>query len=442
MDSIAVAPRQRKTIHEKPLGDLKESIAKKGLFHPIIIRRSGEQNFLVSGERRLRAIHSLHRDNILFNYDGECVTPGEIPYVELTDLDDAAYMEAELEENLLREDLTWQERNAALHAIHERRSQQNPDHTGSDTAKELAAKATPGSPGPKSEGSLRNAIHRAEVIQQFADDPDVQGARTESEAYRIARNKAIAPFLQEMSRREQLKACNACPHTLVHEDFTQVVLEESRFSLIIADPPYGIGADKFGDGYSPSKPGGHTKHTYEDTQEVALHLCRSIIERGYVLGTSNAKLVMFCDVDLFLVLRAMAKDAGWKVWRTPLIWRKGPTALAPLGASGFRREYEMILFAWKGRHPLNALRSDIFDSPTSEKREHAAQKPLALYTEIIRCTCRPGDYVLDPCCGSGTIFPAAFATDTRAIGVEMDENTQLVARARLADVIKNYQRRE
>ena len=55
-------------------------------------------------------------------------------------------------------------------------------------------------------------------------------------------------------------------------------------------------------------------------------------------------------------------------------------------------------------------------------------------------TCRPGSYVLDPCCGSGTIFPAAFATDTRAVGIEIDKNTHIVAQQRLMDTIQKYRK--
>jgi len=434
MDSITTAERQRKVFHPKPLDDLKESIAKHSLLHPIVIRRNGRENFLVCGERRLRAMRALHNDNVLFNFDGQCVTPGEIPYIELTDLSDTEYMEAELEENILREDLTWQERSAAIHAIHNIRTERNPEQTIGATARELAAKATPDSPGPKTESGYGLAIHRATVIQRFSNNPAVMSARTENEAYRIARNAAVAPFLQELSHREQEGAKQASPHTLIRGDFATAKLEEGKFSLILADPPYGIGADKFGDA-------AEQQHAYEDTPGHTLSLCRSIIKRGYQLTAPSGILIIFCDIELFTGLRALAGAEGWNTWRTPLIWNKGSTAHAPMASEGFRREYELMLFCYKGRRPLDALRSDIFDIPTTRDREHAAQKPLALYSELIRITCRPGNPVLDPCCGSGTIFPAAFTTDTRATGIEIEENAYNVAQQRLADVVKNYQRR-
>jgi site-specific DNA-methyltransferase (adenine-specific) len=37
-----------------------------------------------------------------------------------------------------------------------------------------------------------------------------------------------------------------------------------------------------------------------------------------------------------------------------------------------------------------------------EQTGHPAQKPVAVYEPIYRMVCKPGDYILDPMCGSGT----------------------------------------
>jgi len=56
---------------------------------------------------------------------------------------------------------------------------------------------------------------------------------------------------------------------------------------------------------------------------------------------------------------------------------------------------------------------------THDKR-HAAEKPEDLYELLIDLTCPIGSKVLDPCCGSGTIFPAATQTKCIATGIELD----------------------
>jgi site-specific DNA-methyltransferase (adenine-specific) len=46
---------------------------------------------------------------------------------------------------------------------------------------------------------------------------------------------------------------------------------------------------------------------------------------------------------------------------------------------------------------------------------------VALLKEILSASTLPGDYVLDPCCGSGSALEAALALNMRALGIEIDE---------------------
>ncbi len=84
----------------------------------------------------------------------------------------------------------------------------------------------------------------------------------------------------------------------------------------------------------------------------------------------------------------------------------------------------MILFASKGGKPFSTLYSDVIGVPNLKNRVHAAQKPVKLYRPLITRNCLPGDPMLDPCCGSGTIFRAAALTKTIATGIELDEDAQ------------------
>ena len=51
---------------------------------------------------------------------------------------------------------------------------------------------------------------------------------------------------------------------------------------------------------------------------------------------------------------------------------------------------------------------------------HGAQKPVALYIDLLKRSVKPGDVVFDPFAGSGTIFPAAHQAKVKAIGIEMN----------------------
>ncbi len=71
--------------------------------------------------------------------------------------------------------------------------------------------------------------------------------------------------------------------------------------------------------------------------------------------------------------------------------------------------------------------------PNVRDKGHAAEKPTGLYVELLKRSCLPRDRVLDPCCGSGTIFQAARETYTTATGIECDEKTYGLALTKLQD---------
>jgi DNA modification methylase len=55
-----------------------------------------------------------------------------------------------------------------------------------------------------------------------------------------------------------------------------------------------------------------------------------------------------------------------------------------------------------------------------EERQHGAQKPVELLSELIKLSSLPGDLVLDPFAGSFSTLVAAKATGRRGIGIEKD----------------------
>lgn len=82
----------------------------------------------------------------------------------------------------------------------------------------------------------------------------------------------------------------------------------------------------------------------------------------------------------------------------------------------------MVLFAQRGERSLSGLLQDVITISSRENEKlHAAQKPTALYELFIKLSCLPNDEVLDPCCGSGTIFRASQAVKVSATGIEQDQ---------------------
>lgn len=415
---VVSAERQRREFNEQAIKELSISILNRGLMHPIVVREERGRWHLVAGERRLRAIVKLHRQQSIFQCDGLPIAPGKIPAILLSDLSPTAYREAELEENIIREDLTWQERAKAIAEIHELKLKRNPKQTKLDTARAI-------SPNEEGVETARHELDRSNLVAAHLDDPEVQIARSLTDAEKLVRQKIKNEFLAELNKR----APKASRHTL-YSDGAEAFFSRQRagtFDLIIADPPYGMGAESFGDAAKLS-------HEYDDSSETAYMVSRAIFLEGYKVAKSNAHLFLFCDIDRFSLLKDMAEHYSWNVFRTPLIWAKGPSGHAPIGTQGFRRQYELILFASKGNKALSRLHSDIFDVPALKDKVHAAQKPIALYKRFMELCCIPGDTVLDPCCGSGTVFRAANELNLTATGIELDPKMATIAQGVLTEL--------
>jgi len=414
ISNIKINERQRKSFRKEGIDILADSIERLGLLHPIVLSGQGDEKILIAGERRFEAMKKLHEENRNFVCGMVPIAQGMVPFVPAGNYNAIEAQEAEFEENVLREDLSWQDRTAALNNLHELRKLMYPGQTKLATAKEIARHSG------QSIDTLQDKISRATIIAPHLSDPEVKAARDEREAFAIVSKKIKATFTAQIREHYELEEILS-KHRLVLGDF-KVELVEIRdvFRCIIADPPYEMGAEKFGDA-------ARLRHTYSDTLDVAIE----VITEGFVVADKYCHLFLFCDIENFVILREHAKAVGWKTQRTPLTWFKGSTGYAPEGYLSFRRTTEWILYARKGDLPLQGLFNDLIDVPNLKNKVLAAEKPAALYEKLLSYSCLIGDKVLDPCCGSGPIFAAAEALSLEATGIEVDAETWEIANERL-----------
>jgi DNA modification methylase len=395
-----------------------------GLLHPPVLRRSPSGLVLVAGERRLRAITEIFELGGTFWYNLCCFTGegGEIPYTDLGELSPLEAKEAELEENIRREDLTWQERVTAESELLELRRAQS-EGSGSfpapsDIAKELGAR-----PDTIAKNiMLARNLHRPEVSEAKSPKEAVKALRRVEES---ERNVGLAQALG--------KEFLGSKHTLVNGDAIEWMKRQipGTYDVICTDPPYGMGADEFGD----SGGGAAGAHFYEDDAESAYTLLHALVDYGLRLAKPDAHLYVFCDFDKFYDLRGMitnsADSPGWRVFRTPLIWYKPSAFRAPWPEQGPQRKYECILYAVKGGLKCARLGGDVITCPPDTNLGHQAQKPVELYRDLLSRSVRPGMKVLDPFCGTGPIFPAAHSLSAIATGVELDPAAYAIAATRI-----------
>jgi DNA modification methylase len=61
-----------------------------------------------------------------------------------------------------------------------------------------------------------------------------------------------------------------------------------------------------------------------------------------------------------------------------------------------------------------------YDDLVIEKVGHQWRKPLTLMERLVRIYTNPGDKVLDPFCGEGTVLQACLNLNRQAVGVDVD----------------------
>ena len=423
--AIKLGPnRQRRTFDAAALHELSDSIQSRGLDHPIVLRVEGQDYVLVSGERRLRAVRDIWDLGSEFVHDGERVLSGCIPYTTKGELNELEAEEAELSENIHRADLTWQERasaHARLALLRQRQAGVAGDPLPTVAAISLEVRGS-------AEGVNQETTRRELIVSRHLDDPEVAAAKTVDEAFKLLRRKEASA--KDRALGESVgRTFTADLHKAVHAD-SLIWLTESpaeSFDVILTDPPYGMGADEFGDS------GGLAQgaHGYADTEEAFKKIMYAIPTELFRVAKTQAHLYWFCDIDQFWYIRRELNEAGWSVFRTPLIWYKRSGMRAPWPDQGPQRKYETILYAVKGKRPTIKLAGDVLDFPPDSNLGHSAQKPVDLFAELLRRSCHPGDAVLDPFCGTGPIFPAAHMLKCRATGVELDQASYGIAVARI-----------
>lgn len=424
LTDISIGPRQRKRIEASPLSDLEESIRQRGLIHPptyrIVPNTEPPVWQLIVGERRTTAMKKLHDKHINFFHNGELVPLNMIPILTLQDnLSRADLKQVEFDENKIREALPWQDEAEALAEIHRLRLEENPTQSRLATAQQLIDEKVVET--NTSAHALAQRIQRATAITENLSNPTIAKARNETEAYNLILKTEEEKINASIAKRRLATAGGIPPITITKGDCVAILpqLDGNMADLILADPPFGIGADA----------GGFRQrtihhHNYEDSPEQARRVAESILFQGFRVAKPMANLWMFTDIDMFYDLREMSKRAGWTPFRTPIIWRKSLSeGMAPWQGKGPRRTYELLIYATKGQKGLITSPTDIFDFSrvSRSERTHGAEKPVDLLEAIIECSTLPGDFVLDPCCGSGSSLVAASRTRRTGLGIELDE---------------------
>lgn len=421
LDKLVIEGRQRDEVPSNHVKQLAAGIQAVGLLHPIVLRE--DHATLVAGESRSKAIALLAGQGIGIKCDGEEVPLGSVPYTTLSECDEIIAQQAELFENVLRLDLSWQQKDAAILKIKKMTELKNGggDITNKDVAQEMLKAQGIEEPTPSRVYDTKNKVDMAELRSQYADDERVLKAKSAAEADRIIKKDIEAKHREKLA--EQFKDV-ASEHTIKQGDCCELIKEvpDGTYDVICSDPIYGINADDM-HMFQRAQYNKGSHHEYDDSWENWDRMFDIMPSELYRVTRPDAALYLFCDINRFFDffeikqgntkpsrikgLRTRFAEAGWTVWQRPLVWYKGNIGSIPKPEHGPRYTTEYVLFAYKGDKRTTQIYHDLIDVPQVTGHVHAAGKPPAVYLDLLKRSARPGDRVLDFNAGSFPILPAA-----------------------------------
>jgi ParB/RepB/Spo0J family partition protein len=395
--------RIRREITEAAIAEKAESISRIGLIHAPVIKRDGE---LVAGETRWRACTKLGWDRIPIQWSDT--------------LDDREHLMIELEENVKRTDLTWQDQCAAMKRLHELHRELDPEWSVDSTADSV--------------GITRVHVYRllsvAKAIE--AGDTRVASAPKFSVAHGITKRTTARRQADELSSLlgdEPATPLPAPESPILNANFLEWVqtYDGAPFNLIHCDFPYGINADKFQQGAGAAYGG------YEDSPDTYWALVRGLVENKEKLLGSSGHVIFWFSMRYYTETLEALREHFW-VDPYPLIWVKSDNkGTLPDPERGPRRVYEVAFLCSHGDRKIVSAVANTFSAPTVRTGEHMSEKNEEMLRHFMRMVVDEGTSILDPTCGSGSALRAAAALGARrVVGLELNPEFALNAQRAFA----------
>lgn len=152
-----------------------------------------------------------------------------------------------------------------------------------------------------------------------------------------------------------------------------------------------------------------------------------LFREAYRVLKKHAHLYLFCDQETMFFAKPKGEEAGFKFWK-PIVWDKCRIGMG----YHYRSRYELILFFEKGKRKLHDLSvPDILREPRI-RGGYPSEKPSAISEVLIKQSSDPGDLVMDPFCGSGSVGVAARRLDRRFLGSDICPEAVEVTRERVS----------
>lgn len=452
------------------IAELAESIKTNGLLQPIVITLGG---LLIAGGRRLRAMRSLGWQD------------APVTYFEVAD--EITLRILEVEENVRRKAMSWQERVLAIADVHNKQS------IYKNLRGEAWTQTATGELLGESQSNVSYALSLATYIRQgdkeiakcdrLWDAIHLLVKRGAEESNKLLAKLTIPTVSIESAKKmladadlddtdifsnpsgpssgavAQLTDDGEMPGTVpspadaITIPLSQMCLKQdgdgtslsivqslpdSSVDHIITDWPYAIdmsNIDQVNDGKSvESTSAEHGVISNKNLQQL-------FIKEAFRLLKPNGFFITWTDISVWQENYDRAIVAGFSVQRWPLIWHKTHRCSNQMALYNFTKDYEIAIVCRKGNATLlTPQATSIYMGATDQGTrdlQHPFAKPPKLWQWLYSAVAHKGQLVLDPFAGVGSSTLAAIEYGLQPLAVEVNEKhyAQLVV-----NVSEHYKR--
>ena len=435
----------------KDYGDIDElanSIKELGLLQPIVIKLDGT---LIAGGRRLRAMRKLGWTDI------------PVTYFEVAD--EITLRILEVEENVRRKAMSWQERVLAIADVHAKQSMHKilagekwtQDATGEllgmsraniTYSVELATYIKRGDKEIEKCERMWDALNL--IVKRKAEESNKLLAKMTLPSLNLDEAKKMLTDISlddtevfasvsgpSSGSVAQLQDDGEMPgeqkgdtiliplsKMCLKGDCLTIMaqLDADSVDHIITDPPYAIDMDNFDQAND-----GKSVATTAAEHQVApnLNLLDSFVTEAYRTLKPAGFCIMWTDPLTWQYLYDRCVGTGFRVQRWPLIWHKTHRCMNQMALYNFTKDYEIAIVCRKGNATLlTPQASSVFMGATDEGTralQHPFAKPPKLWQWLYSAVAHKGQLVLDPFAGVGSSTLAAIEYGLQPLAIEVND---------------------
>lgn len=413
ISQIKVKDRARKKFDEGKLQELMASISRKGVQTPVVVALEEidgkQETVLVAGGRRMMASLRLGR--------------ATIPYRWMKDCSAIERKRIELEENVVRDDLHWTEKNKLIAEIAEMEAKERGTARGDPTAfkmKELEEKTGE---------DVSTLTQRVRFHKEMEARPEL------AEKVRHMNMSAAMRQFEQLKVSQNIQQLAAQGKIITSEDYllgdcTELIkkVKDESVQMLLSDTPFAI-PDLEGDRGDNQQYTQQLNATDNLTREQMVTIINKMAPEWWRTLKPSGHIWLFFGWDVYEHLYQTLTLQGFIMERVPVIWDKGQTTGAFKGYAGAPC-YEQIMIGHKPprqrrfAEPFKNLLTipKLFKPVPKDGRSHPFEKPVDLLSWMIKQSTNAGEIVMDNFAGTGASWEAAKQLGRSYIGHEIDKD--------------------